>query len=170
MAVDFSRFKEKLSESDIKKMEDQYKTGGSRSEVPSGTYPVKLSRMEVKENNFGGENMNISFKITDGSHNGQLIFYNGTFNNKIDSGYRATAVLISQLTDGQLDEDSILFNITKEDHDDVADYLDGLFNVLKSAYEYDLKYEVVEQTKINPATGKPYGPNRFFSIDAVYDI
>lgn len=169
MAMDLSRFREKLSEKDIKKMEEQYKSGGNRSEIPSGTYPVMLSRMEVKDNNFGGENLNISFKITEGDHKGQLIFYNGTFNNKVDSGYRATARLISELTDDQLDEDSILFNITKDDHSDVADYIDDLFDVMKGVYEYDLKYEVVEQTKINPNTGKPYAPNRFFSIDAVYD-
>lgn len=168
MAIDFGRFKEKLSESDIKKMEEQY-TSGNGGSVPAGTYPVQIFRMEVKENNFGGENLNISFKITDGDRKGQLIFYNGTFNNKIDSGYRATARLISQMTDHQLDEESILFNITKEDHDDVADYIDDLFDTMKDAYEYDLKYEVVEQTKINPTTGKPYGPNRFFSITDVYD-
>lgn len=171
MAVDFSRFKEKLSESDIRKMEDQYKSGGNgRSDVPSGTYPVQLSRMEVKENNFGGENMTISFKVTDGSQKGKLIFYNGSFNNKVDSGFRATARLISELTDHQLDEDSILFNITKEDHDQVADYLDDLYETLKGAYEWDLRYEVKEQTDVNPRTGKPYAPNRFFSIEAVYDI
>lgn len=169
MAVDFSRFKEQLSENDIKKMEDQYK-GGNGGSVPSGTYPVRLSRMEVKENNFGGENMNISFKITDGDRKGQLIFYNGSFNNKIDSGFRATARLISELTDHQLDENSILFNLTKGDHDHVADYLDDLYETLKGAYEWDLRYEVKEQTDINPNTGKPYAPNRFFSIEAVYDI
>lgn len=168
MAIDFSRFKEKLSESDIKKMEDQYKCGNGGS-VPAGTYPVQISRMEVKENKFGTDNMNISFKITYGDHKGQLIFYNGTFNNKVDSGFRATARLISQMTDHQLDEESILFNITKEDHDDVADYIDDLFYTMKDAYEYDLKYEVVEQTAINPTTGRPYGPNRFFSITDVYD-
>jgi hypothetical protein len=170
MAVDFSRFREKLSAADIQKMEDQYKAGGTRSDVPSGTYPVQLSRMEVKDNNFGGENMNISFKITDGDRKGQLIFYNGSFNNKIDSGFRATARLISEMTGGDLDEDSVLFNITKEDHDAVADYIEAVGDLLKGAYEWDLKYEVVEQTKINPNTGKPYGPNRFFSITDVYDI
>lgn len=170
MAVDFSRFKEKLSASYIKKMEDQYKAGGNRSDIPSGTYPVQLSRMEVKANNFGGENMNISFKITDGDRKGQLIFYNGTFNNKIDSGFRATARLISQMTGNEVDEDSILFNLTKENHDDVADYLDDMCDALKSSYEWDLEYKVVEQTAINPNTGKPYGPNRFFAITDVYDI
>ena len=168
MAIDFNRFKERLSQEDIKKMEEQYK-GGNGGAVPAGTYPVQISRMEVKENKFGTDNMNISFKITDGDHKGQLIFYNGTFNNKVDSGFRATARLISQMTDHQLDEESILYNITKEDHDDVADYIDDLFDTMKDAYEYDLKYEVVEQTAVNPTTGRPYGPNRFFSITDVYD-
>lgn len=171
MAIDFSRFKEKLSAEEVRKMEEAYKAGGSGGgSVPAGTYPVQISRMEVKENNFGGENLNINFKITDGDHKGQLIFYNGTFNNKIDSGYRATAKLISQLTDYQLDEESILYNITKDDHDSVADYIDDLYDAMKGVYEYDLQYDVVEQTKVNPNTGKPYGPNRFFTITAVYDI
>ena len=170
MALDYSRFKEQLSASDIKRLEERYKAGGNRTEIPSGTYPVRLSRMEVKENKFGGENINISFKITDGDRKGQLIFYNGSFNDKVDSGFRATARLISQLTDGQVDEDSILTNIIKENHDDVADYIDDLFEFMGSAYEYDLDYKVVPQTDINPITGKPYGPNRFFSITDVYDI
>lgn len=170
MAIDFSKFKQKLSAQDIKNLEDQYKSAGSGSSVPSGTYPVQLSRMEVKENQFGGENLNISFKITDGDRKGQLIFYNGTFNNKVDSGFRATARLISEMTGGDLDENSILFSITQDDHGQVADYVEDLCGLMKGAYEWDLKYEVVEQTKVNPITGKPYAPNRFFSITDVYDI
>ena len=169
MAVDFSKFKEKLSTDDIKRMEEQYKSGsGNFSDVPSGDYPVILDRMEVKENQYGDQ-MNITFKIIDGPRNGALIFYNGSFNNKVDSGYRATARLISELTDKQLDENSILYNLTADSHDDVADYLDELFDTLKGAYEYDLSYDVKEQTKINPNTGKPYAANRFFSIKEVYD-
>lgn len=170
MAIDFSKFKQKLSAQDIKNLEDQYKSAGSGSSVPSGTYPVQLSRMEVKENQFGGENLNISFKITDGDRKGQLIFYNGTFNNKVDSGFRATARLISEMTGGDLDENSILFSITQDDHGQVADYIEDLCDLMKGAYEWDLKYEVVEQTKVNPTTGKPYAANRFFSITDVYDI
>ena len=169
MALDLSKFKEKVSKEEIKRMEETYGSGNGGS-VPAGTYPVRLSRMEVKANNFGGENLNISFKITDGDRKGQLIFYNGTFNKKPDSGYQATARLIAQIADDPELYDTVFKYVTSDDHDSLADYVDGLFEVLKGAYEYDLKYEVVEQTKINPNTGKPYGPNRFFSITDVYDI
>lgn len=172
MAIDFSAFKENLDAKEIERMEKEYKPGnGGYSDVPSGIYPVKLEKMEVKsqDGKFGHfDQINIDFKVTDGDYNGQHIFYNGTFNNKIDSGYSATARLLSEMTDGGLDEHSILYNITK-DIDAVTDYILDLFQAISGHFEYDLKLDIKEQTDINPNTGKAYKPNKFFSIEEVFD-
>lgn len=172
MAVDFSAFKENLNMEEIEEMEKNYKPGnGSYTDVPSGTYPVKLEKLEVKsqDGRFGHfDQIAMDFKITDGEHKGQHIFYNGTFNNKIDSGYAATARLLSEMTDGELDEHSILYNITK-DIDSVTEYILDLSQVILDKFEYDLNLDVKEQTDINPNTGKVYKPNKFFSIAEVFD-
>ena len=174
MAVDFSAFKENLDMKSIEQMEKDYKpnSGSSYSELPSGVYPVAIEKMEVKsqDGKFGHfDQINIDFKITDDEYKGQHIFYNGTFNNKIDSGYAATARLLSEMTDGELDENSILYNITK-DVESVAEYILDLFQVMVGHFEYDLNLDIKEQTDINPNTGKPYKPNKFFSIKEVYDV
>lgn len=188
MSVDFSKFKEKLNTKQIEEMEKEHSSkGGQYREVPSGIYPVSIENLELqsRDGNYGHyDQINIDFKILDVDPSdqddgyypnnprtmvGQHIFYNGTFNNKVDSGYRATARLLSELTDGNVDEDSILFNITKG-IEDARIYITDLFQALAGNFEYDLSYELKEQKDINPNTGKPYKPNRFFSVVAVYDV
>ena len=174
MAVDFSAFKEALPTSEIERLEREYKPGnGQFSDVPSGTYPVEVAKMEVSHvtgGKFGDfDRLNIDFKIIDGDHKGQHIFYNGTFNNKIDSGYRASAQLLSQMTDGDVDENSILHNL-ESDLSVAQEYVLDLFQAIQGKLSYDLNYTVQEQTKINPQTGQPYKANRWFSIEEVYDM
>ena len=173
MAVDFSAFKETLNTQQIQQMEKDYTAGnGQFSDVPSGTYAVEVVKMEVSHQSgqYGDfDRLNIDFKIIDGDHKGQHIFYNGTFNNKIDSGYRASAQLLSQMTDGEVDENSILFNLT-HDLSIAQEYVLELFQAIQGKLSYDLNYTVQEQTKINPQTGQPYKANRWFSIEEVYDM
>ena len=169
MAVDFSAFKESLNEKQIEKMEQDYKQnqGGNFPELPSGIYPVALDKMEVGKSQWGTDQVNITFKIVDGDHKGKLIFYNGTFDTHFAHGYSQTARLLSEMTDGDLDENSILYNLTKN-VDDAANYITDLYQALAGQFEYDLDYKVQESTKINPNTNKPY-INKFYSISEVFD-
>lgn len=172
MAVDFSAFKETLKTEQIAQMEKDYKPGNQYQDVPSGTYAVTVEKMEVSHQNgqYGDfDRLNIDFKIIEGDKKGQHIFYNGTFNNKIDSGYRASAQLLSQMTDGEVDENSILFNLT-QDLSIAAEYVMELFQAIQGKLSYDLNFTVQEQTKINPNTNQPYKANRWFSIEEVYDM
>ncbi len=169
----FDAFKKTLSKSEVEKLENDYKAGGStRTEVPTGEYVVAVKKMEAvtKDGNFGPySQINIDFEIVDGERKKQHIFYNGTFNNKLDSGLEATARLISKLTDGEVDKNSILSEIS-EGVDNCKDYILDLYQALQEEpMEYLLHLEVQEQTKVNPNTGKPYKANRFFSIEEVYD-
>lgn len=171
MAVDFSAFKESLNEKQIEKMEQDYKQdqgNGSFPELPSGVYPVVLDKMEVAKSQWGTDQVNITFKIVDGDHKGKLIFYNGTFDTHFAHGYSQTARLLSEMTDGDLDENSILYNLTKS-VDEAANYITDLYQALAEQFEYDLDYTVKESTKLNPNTNKPY-INKFYSIVEVFDM
>lgn len=164
MAVDFSAFHKNLDQEEIDKLNKEYsQNGGSFQELPTGRYRVVLDKMELRTTNWGTDQISINFKVTEGKNKGRLIFYNGTFNKKIDSGYRATARLISDMTDNELSEDEVLYSLT-QDHGEVGDYLLDLFQALSGVYEYDVDWEVKAQTDINPNTGKPWAPNRFLNI------
>lgn len=172
MAVNFSAFKESLKAEEIAQMEKDYKPVNQYQDVPSGTYAVTVEKMEVSHQNgqYGDfDRLNIDFKIIEGEYKGQHIFYNGSFNNKIDSGYRATAQLLSQMTDGDVDENSILYNLTK-DLSIASEYVIDLFQAIQGKLSYDLNLRIEEQSKINPTTGQPYKANRWFSIEEVYDM
>ncbi len=165
MAVDFSAFHKNLDKEEIDRLNRDYSQNGrSFQDLPSGKYRVVLDKMELRTTNWGTDQISISFKVTEGEHKGRLIFYNGTFNKKIDSGYSATAELISDMTDGELSKAEVLFEITQEDHAALGDYLLDLFQTLSGVYEYDVDWDVKPQTDINPNTGKPWAPNRFLNI------
>lgn len=165
MSVDFSAFHEKLDQNEIDRLNKEYsQNGGGFQGLPSGRYRVVLDKMELRTTNWGTDQISINFKVTDGEKKGRLIFYNGTFNKKVDSGYRATARLISDMTDNELSEREILYKLTQEDHAEVGDYILDLFQALKGAYEYDVDWQVKKQTDINPNTGKPWAPNHFLNV------
>ena len=170
MGLNLSSFKAALNTEQLEQMEKEYKQnqGGSFQEIPTGIYPVELSRMEVGKSAWGTDQINISFKVTDGQYQNQLIFYNGTFDTHFAHGAAQTARLISEMTDGELDEDSILFNLTRGT-DNAANYITDLYQALAGAYAYDLDYKVQTSNKTNPNTGKPY-INKFYSIAEVFDI
>ena len=164
MAVDFSAFHKNLDQKEIDKLNKEYsQNGGSFQELPTGRYRVVLDKMELRTTNWGTDQISINFKVTEGKDKGRLIFYNGTFNKKIDSGYRATARLISDMTDNELSEDEVLYSLT-QDHGEVGDYLLDLFQALSGVYEYDVDWEVKPQTDINPNTGKSWAPNHFLNV------
>lgn len=167
MAVDFSQFKKKLNTKEMADLEEKYKkSSGTFAEIPSGTYSVSLDKMEVKDGQYG-QQMSIIFNITDGKYKGQKIFYNGSFDTHFAHGFDATARLISEMTDGDLDEDSILYALT-QDPEQVADFLTDMFQEMAGKLEWDLKYTVTQSKKLNPNTNQPY-TNKFYSIEEVFD-
>lgn len=171
--MDLSRFKTHMDTKEIEKLEKEYRpNNGGYTDIPSGTYAVTVEKMEVSHQNgqYGDfDRLNIDFKIIDGEKKGQHIFYNGTFNNKVDSGYRATAELISQLFDGELNWYDVI-PILEQDISAMTEDIIDLFQELHGKFSYDLNYKVQEQTKINPNTNQPYKANRWFSIEEVYDM
>lgn len=169
MAVDFSAFKNKVNKDELQSMEDRFdgQNTGNFPELPSGIYPVALDKMEVGQSQWGTDQVNITFKITDGDHKGKLIFYNGTFDDHFAHGKPQTARLISEMTDGEVDKFSILKELDAGVNN-ASNYLTDLFQAIAGQLLFDLNYEVKTATKINPNTNKPY-INKFYSIEEVFD-
>lgn len=167
MAVNFKKFKEMVNQDDVKAMEERFKSQGNYQELPSGVYPVELDKMEVGQSSWGADQINITFKITEGQHKGQLIFYNGTFDDHFAHGKPQTARLISEMTDGEVDKFIILKELDKGTGCDA--FLTDLFQAIADQLCFDLDYQVKESNKLNPNTNKPY-INKFFSIAEVYEL
>lgn len=168
--VDFSAFKTKVNKNELDSMEERFKNQntGNFPELPSGVYPVELDKMEVGTSQWGADQVNITFKITDGEHKGQLIFYNGTFDDHFAHGKPQTARLISEMTDGEVDKFSILKELDAG-KDAASDFLTDLYQVIAGQLSFDLDYDVRTSSKLNPNTNKPY-VNKFFSISEVFDM
>lgn len=168
--VDFSAFKTKVNKNELDSMEERFKNQntGNFPELPSGVYPVELDKMEVGTSNWGADQVNITFRITDGEHKGQLIFYNGTFDDHFAHGKPQTARLISEMTDGEVDKFSILKELDAG-KDAASDFLTDLYQAIAGQLAFDLDYDVRTSSKLNPNTNKPY-VNKFFSISEVFDM
>lgn len=169
MAVDFSGFKVKVNKSELDAMEERFKgqNSGGFPDLPSGVYPVELDKMEVGQSAWGADQINITFRITEGEHKGKLIFYNGTFDDHFAHGKPQTARLISEMTDGELDKFIILRELDASVQN-ASDYLTDLYQAIEGQRVFDLDYQVRESKKLNPNTNKPY-INKFFSITEVFD-
>lgn len=168
MAVDLSAFRNKVNKAELESMEERFKgqNNGNFPELPSGIYAVELDKMEVGTSSFGTDQVNITFKITDGDHKGKLIFYNGTFDDHFVHGKPQTARLISEMSYGDYDKHDIL-TMLDEGATVAKPYILEFYQEL-SQYTYDLDYQVKESNKLNPYTQKPY-VNKFFSITEVFD-
>ena len=168
--VDFSAFKTKVNKNELDSMEERFKNQntGNFPELPSGVYPVELDKMEVGTSQWGADQVNITFKITDGEHKGQIIFYNGTFDDHFAHGKPQTARLISEMTDGEVDKFSILKELDAG-KDAASDFLTDLYQAIAGQLAFDLDYDVRTSNKLNPNTNKPY-VNKFFSISEVFDM
>lgn len=169
MAVDFSAFNTKVNKAELENMEERFKgqNNGNFPELPSGIYPVELDKMEVGTSSFGTDQVNITFKITDGDHKGKLIFYNGTFDDHFAHGKPQTARLISEMTDGEVDKFAILKELDAGVQE-AGNYLTDLYQAIAGQLVFDLDYQVKESNKLNPYTQKPY-VNKFFTITEVFD-
>ena len=170
MAVNYKKFKDSVNLDDLKKMEDRFEnqnSGGNYEELPSGTYAVEVDKLEVGQSSWGSDQVNITFKIIDGDHAGQLIFYNGTFDEHFAHGKPQTASLISDMTDNEADKFLVL-GILDGGVDTTSDFLLEVYQDISSRFTYDLEYTVNTSKKINPNTNKPY-VNKFFKIVEIYD-
>lgn len=167
-----SKWKNKVSakeEAAVRKaMKEQESSQGSFREVPTGVYPVVVDKMEVGESNWGNDQINITFKITDGEYKNSRIFYNGTFDDHFAHGINKTAELLAGLIDDEDLSIETIAVILGHGVDEATDFIADAAEMCED-FGYDLNYEIRLSNKTNPHTGKPY-KNMYFTIEEVFDM
>ena len=151
-----------------KAMKEQEKNQGNFREVPTGTYPVVVDKMEVGQSNWGDDQINITFKITEGEYRNSRIFYNGTFDEHFAHGINKTAELLAGLLDDEDMSTETIAVILGHGVDEATDFIADCAEMVEN-FGYDLDYEVRLSNKTNPNTGKPY-KNMYYTIVEVFDI
>lgn len=151
-----------------KAMEKQEKNQGRFREVPAGIYSVVVDKMEVGETSWGDNQINITFKITDGDYKNSRIFYNGTFDEHFAHGINKTAELLCDMIDDEDLSAEAIAVILGHGMGETTDFLADAAEMCES-FGYDLDYEIRLSNKTNPKTGKPYR-NMFYFIADVYDM
>ena len=139
-----SKWKTKVSakeEAAVRKaMKEQEKNQGNFREVPTGTYPVVVDKMEVGQSNWGDDQINITFKITEGEYRNSRIFYNGTFDEHFAHGINKTAELLAGLLDDEDMSTETIAVILGHGVDEATDFIADCAEMVEN-FGYDLDYE-----------------------------
>jgi hypothetical protein len=139
MAIDFEKWTEEFGGAkaveEVKKAKEQ---AGDYAELPEGTYVCKLEKLELGESKTNKPMVKAMFRITEGEHKKQCIFYNGVMvaNDPSNNGFMIHRVLeflrsLQVLEDNDVDFDG-----------DFADFNDLLLDIAEGAEEDGLKFEI----------------------------
>lgn len=97
--------------------------GGDYEDVPTGTYEVKIDKMELKLSKKGDPMVTIWFKILEGDHKGSMIFMNQV----ITKGFQIH--IVNELLRSLQTDVDVEFRDYSQYHEmimDVAEAIDGL--------------------------------------------
>ncbi len=139
MAIDFEKWNAEFGGAkaveDLKKAKDQ---AGEYAELPEGTYTCKLEKLELAESKTGKPMVKAMFRISEGSHKKQCIFYNGVMvaNDPSKNGFMQHRVLEFLRSMQVLDEADIDFD------GNFAHFNDLLLDIVEAAEEDGLKFDV----------------------------
>lgn len=166
MGVDFKSFNEMFDKDEIKEAEKKYKeiedNSGQHKQIPSGVYRVKLDSMEKKDKkNKNGQpysTIDMVFTIIEGEFKKWKLFNNAYISS--DYGKYLTAGFISDMTDNEVSESTVLAMMDAEDCNKL---ILELFQEL-SKQTYDLDVDVEEYTGSN---GKKYA-NMKYEVADIY--
>ena len=82
MAINWDKFDRNVDVEGLNKdiEESKNNNGGNFNEIPTGTYEVKIDKMELKESSKGDPMVSIWFRILAGKFKNSIIFYNQVIN------------------------------------------------------------------------------------------
>lgn len=140
---------EELQE-DVKDVEEN--GSGDYKEVPEGEYEVAVDKMEMRESKKGDPMLTIWFKILEGEHEGQLIFYNGVMQPQNDNAFgfqtHRNNEMLRALWD--CDKDDVKFtgfadyaDLVLDIHEDIDEKFEYLLSKTVDKKGYD-QYEIKE--------------------------
>lgn len=131
--MNFDKFDKAFDIDALKKDVEEAKEngGGNYEEVPTGTYEVKVEKLELKESSTNKPMVTVWFKILEGDHKGQYIFYNQL----VDEGFKINIMneFLTSLDSGV----DVYFDSFKQYNDmilDIHEAIDG------DGLEYLLEY------------------------------
>lgn len=139
MAIDFAKWTEEFGgEEAVKEVEKAKEQAKEYAELPEGTYVCKLEKLELGEAKNGRPMVKAQFRITEGQHHKQCIFYNGVMvaNDPQWNGFMIHKVLEFLRSLKVLDESEIDFDGNFENFNDL------LLDIVEAAEEDGLGFEV----------------------------
>lgn len=139
MAIDFDKWnKEFGGEQAVKDIEKAKESAKEYSKLPEGTYVCKLEKLELGESKAHKPMVKSMFRIVEGQHKKQCIFYNGVMvaNNPEYNGLMKHRVLEFLRSLQVLDESDIDFD------GNYAHFNDLLLDIAEAAEEESLKFEI----------------------------
>lgn len=149
MAVDFSKFEEKV---DLNALQKEVEDAKEFEDVPDGTYIVSIEKMEIVETKAGDKLMfSVSAKVKEGDHKGRFL----KFFNRVICGNTSP-----KWTDGQAIKSVCTWvnKLIAEDapvefvnYQDFADQILDVFQSVKDAVELEVDYK---GENFNPITIK----------------
>lgn len=140
MAIDFNKWNEQFGGTEaVKAAEEAAKNSGEYTEVPDGSYTCKLEKLELGESQKGQPMIKGQFRIIEGEHKKQCLFYNQVFCRSANGNgfpiHKGLEFLRS------LD----IFDKSEVDFDgDYADFNDLLLDMAEEAEAGNMKFEVVK--------------------------
>lgn len=138
MAIDFEKWNQEFGGEEAVKEIEKAKENADYPELPEGTYICKLEKLELGESKAHKPMVKAMFRIAEGEHKKQCIFYNGVMvaNNPEYNGFMKHRVLeflrsLQVLDDADIDFDG-----------NYAHFNDLLLDIVEAAEEDGLKFEV----------------------------
>lgn len=134
--VDFNRWNEEFGgEEALKALKEAEANSGSYTELPEGTYVCKLEKLELGETKAGKPMVKGQFRITEGKHKKQCVFYNQVFTRGFPQ-HKALEFLRSLQ----------IFDKSEVDFDgDFADFSDLLLDMAEEAESAGLTFQILKE-------------------------
>lgn len=139
MAIDFKKWNEEFGgEEAVKEIEEAKEKAGEYAELPEGSYVCKLEKLELGESKKGKPMVKAQFRIAEGEHKKQCIFYNGVMvaNNPEYNGFMKHKVLEFLRSLKVLEDIDVDFDGNYEHFNDL------LLDIVEAAEEDGLKFLV----------------------------
>ena len=142
MAIDFEKWNQEFGgEEAVKDLKKAEKDAGEYAELPEGTYVCKLEKLELGESKKGKPMVKGMFRIVEGSHKKQCIFYNGVMaaDDKQYNGFLQHKVIDFLRSLNVLDDIDVIFDGNFKNFNDL------LLDIAEAAEEDHLKFEVKKE-------------------------
>lgn len=139
MAIDFEKWTNDFGgEEAVKAIEKAKEEAGNYAELPEGTYVCKLEKLELGETKTGKPMVKAQFRIVEGQHKKQCIFYNGVMvaNDRSKNGFMQHKVLTFLRSMKILEDIDVTFD------GDFKHFNELLLDMAEAAEEDGLKFEV----------------------------